>query len=320
LGYQTLVALDAANGGLRTVQVSAFLVGGVHYTRARSVIWFSGLNQAGQPQRFVEVFALEPGALKERSLGRIEVPFVAGTTTLHKGDDCHVLAIHNRRDSAATPQLQRRLLFADGVPTDAKDLNGIGRVLFWEPERKAFIVELGSVESAGDAAVQLRELDCAAHLSPLSPSVASRLAQVRKVDRGHYRAPTGDWLIDDPAEDGPPPYFEGPHALVLRGGLSTVLPSAVVCYDPGIGDCWNRAPSGRGWSHSGRHFALRRSHPVGYDFEIYRTDTLDVVHRRRLGANDGFLFIDDDAMYFVARRGRFVREPWGDTLASQSAE
>ena len=102
-GYESLIAVDEAQGALRSVRISAFSSGGLHYTRAGGIIWFSESNQAlvGQEQHFIEAFSLEPQSVSERSLGRIDVPFVAGNAIVTQGAECHVLRVQNLNDSAA---------------------------------------------------------------------------------------------------------------------------------------------------------------------------------------------------------------------------
>ncbi len=295
-GYESLIAVDAAKAELRAVRISAFSSGGLHYTRSGAIIWFSELNQlvVGHEQRFVEAFSLEPQSLAERSLGRIELPFVAGDALITQGAECHLLRIQDRNDSS--PRARVFVQFDDGDPIGSmRALPGIEHVLFWDASSQLFVVDT----VAGSATVASRAtLDCSAQLGPLDGALARRVAHMERRGGWYTAATTGDLLINDSG-------VYGWRALLLRGRELTSFPADTSCFNPNA--CEVYSTWARGWSPSGEHFALREEREV---LRVYRTDDLSVVYTRQLELNDGLLFIDDDSAYFVSRRGRFTRETW----------
>ncbi len=295
-GYESLIAVDAAKEELRAVRISALTSGGLHYTRGGAIIWFSELNQllVGHEQRFVEAFSLEPHALAERSLGRIELPFVAGSTLITQGPHCHVLRIQNRNDSS--PRARIFVQFDDGDPIGSmRVLSGIEHVLFWDALSQLFVIDTvgGSATAASRAT-----LDCSGQVGPLDVALARRLAHMERRGGWYFAATTGDLLINDFGS-------YGSRALLVVGMDMTAFPADVSCRNPNW--CEVYSTLARGWSPSGEHFALQEARAV---LRVYRTDDLSVVFRRELGLDDRLLFIDDDSGYFVTRRGRFSRETW----------
>ncbi|HSC14026.1 MAG TPA: hypothetical protein VLI71_02870 [Gammaproteobacteria bacterium] len=296
-GYESLIAVDEAKGELRSVSISAFASGGLHYTRAGGIIWFSELNQAlvGQEQHFIEAFSLEPQSVSERSLGRIELPFVAGAAIVTQGGECHVLTIQNRNDSSLHARLF--VLFDDGDPIGLmRFLTGIEHVLFWEPLSQVFVVDRAVARSATTA--DRAALDCSAEIKPLDQALARRVAHTERRGAWYLAATTGDLLVNDSGD-------YGLRALLVRGMDVTAFPPDVMCRDPNA--CETYSVWARGWSPSGEHFALMESDDA---LQVYRTDDLAVVYRRAPKRNEGFLLIDDRAAYFVDRRGRFTRDAW----------
>jgi len=315
-GPFALVAFDAARN-LRATRISAFWSGGLHYTRSGDIVWFSEVNQAlvGQRQRFLEAFSLAPQALVERSLGRIELPFVAGDTRLVKGGDCHVLRMQSRLEDSGTPLEHRLLMFDDGRPTDSGHiLHGIDEVLFFEPRSKVFIVELEADAGAADETSRRAALDCAGLVAPVDPALARRLDALRGPGGRYLAATTGDLLADvypDPATrllSADDYAVAGPRTILFRGEAATVFPPLIRC-ELVVDEDWCHADPtfSYGWSPSGRHFALRK--PGGV-LQVYRSEDLRVVYEVSRDLNDGFLFIDDRSAYFVTKRGRLESEAW----------
>lgn len=302
-GAYSLITVDAARAELRVVRISAFNSGGVHYARDGTIIWFSELNQAlvGQEQRFIEVFSLEPQSPSERSLGRIELPFIIGSTTMTKGVDCHALRVQGRKDDSEILPEHRFLLFADGDPiASSRLLTGIERVFFWEPRSRVFVIETDA--RAQSSAAHRAALDCSGRVLPLDDELARRLANVEKPS-GRYRvAATGDLLVDGYARSTG-------EALLYRGTALTSFPPRIQCFgfDQPDEACVTSSATGLGWSPSGEHFALQQ--PVG-TLQVYRTVDLAVVHEQPMDPGDSFLFIDDQAVYHVTARGRFRRDAW----------
>jgi hypothetical protein len=303
-GPYSLIALDAARAELRVVRISAFNSGGIHYARDGRIIWFSELNRVlvGQEQRFVEAFSLEPQSLSERSLGRIELPFVVERASIFQGADCHILRIGSRVVTGGPRAEHRFLIFDDRDPIANRVLTGIEHVLFFDPQSRVFVVETTAL--AGEAAdtVHRGGLDCSGQVLPLDGELVRRLAQVESPG-GRYRvAATGDLLVDE---------YEpvGRKAVLLRGTTRTAFPPRVRCYGFDVPDtaCVNDFPDALGWSPSGEYFALLQP---GGTLEVYRAADLAVVHARPWELNAAFLFTDDRAAYFVTRRGRFVRDAW----------
>jgi hypothetical protein len=303
-GPYSLIALDASRDELRTVNISAFRSGGIHHTRAGEIVWFSELNQAllGQEQRFIDAFALAPGASSERWLGRIELPFIAGYVDIVKGSDCHVLGIRSMPDG--TLPERRLLMFDDGDPIgSSKSLTGVYRVLYFEPRRKAFVVERATAEAESgrpDRAL----LDCAARLAPLDESLAAQLARVESRDAQYWPAASGDLLVQDPLPDDG---LGGQRTLVFHGTKLTTFTPVIRCYKVLPDWCYRISVSPRSWSSSGEHFVLVQP---GALWEFYRTSDLSVVYERPVDLNGTFLYIDDDALHFVTSRGRFRRDAW----------
>jgi hypothetical protein len=298
-GPYSLITVDAAREELRVLRVSAFYYDGIHYAGDGRIIWFSALNAGlvGQEQRFVEAFSLEPQSLSERSLGRIELPFVAHSTNLTKGGGCHILGIHSRPE-ANTPQQHRFWLFEDGDPIGSgRMVTGIEGVLFWEPRGRVFVAETARAAELPGNAVHREALDCSGQLLPLDDALASRLADVDGSPRRYLVSATGDLLSTGFSSERP--------ALLFRDASLTRLAPFIRCFDPVT--CEDVFASGLGWSSSGEHFALLQP---GGTLEVYRTADLAVVHERPLDLYDDFLFVDDRAVYFATRRGRFVRDAW----------
>jgi hypothetical protein len=305
-GPYSLIALDAAREELRVLRISAFNAGGIHYAADGRIIWFSELNRAliGQEQRFVEAFSLEPQALEERSLGRIDLPFIAGSSSITRGADCHVLRIASRAVTGGPPVEHRFLLFDDRDPIGSRrDLTGIEHVLLFEPQSRVFVVETAVAGDASADTVQRAALDCSAKILPLDNALAGHLAQVDDSSRRYWAAaPTGEILSTG--------YTPGERrALLFRGAALTRFPPVISCFDPTTCDSYFAA--GRGWSPSGDHFALLQyGGALEGTLEVYRTADLAVVHARPWDLHDRFLFADDEAVYFVTRRGRFVHDAW----------
>jgi hypothetical protein len=315
-GPFSLIAFDAAKDEWRAIRISAFWSGGLHHTRTGHIVWFSEVNQAlvGERQRFVEAFSLAPQSSVERSLGKIELPFVAGGTTLVKGDDCHVLRMQSRLDDSGTPVEHRLLLFDDGRPTESgRMLSGIEEVLFFEPRSKVFVVEVAPASAASESASVRAALDCSRRVAPLDPAIARRLDDLQG-RRGTYRAAaTGDLLVDvDAATDGrplsSPDDAAGPRTVLFRGDTSTSFPPLIRC-ELVADETWCDAyrAFSYGWSPTGRHFALRQP---GRVLQVYRTEDLSVVYERQLDLNRDLLFIDDVSAYVFGRRGRIERQIW----------
>ena len=304
-GPYSLIAVDAARNELRTVRISAFDSGGIHYAEGHRIIWFSELNQAlvGQEQRFIEVFSLEPQALTERSLGRFDLPFVAGYTRITKGVDCHILRIQSRIDDSGAPIEHRFLLFADGDPIgSSRTLAGVEHVLFFEPVRRIFVTETRGAEAG--STVRRAALDCSARLLPLDEALARRLAEVENRGGRYWAAGSGDLLVADFA-----PSTE--RTLLFRGPALITLPPLVRCADFWPDECESYAVSGLAWSSSGQHFAVSRpGFSEGDAIEVYRAADLALVHEQPRDLSGAFVFIDDRAVYSVTRRGRFNRDAW----------
>ena len=303
-GPYSLIALDAARGELRVLRISAFNSGGIHYAEDGRIIWFSELNRAlvGQEQRFVEAFSLEPQALEERSLGRIDLPFVVGSSSMTQGANCHVLRIASRAVTGGPPVEHRFLLFDDRDPIgSSRDLAGIEQVLFFEPQSRAFVVEMAVADNAPGGTVQRAALDCSAQVLPLGGALARRLAQVDDSGQRYWAAaPTGEILSTGFTPGGRP-------ALLVRATALTTFTPLISCWYSDPQACDSYFAAGRGWSPSGDHFALLQH---GGTLEVYRTADLAVVRTRAWDLYDRFLFTDDEAVYFVTRRGRFVRDAW----------
>lgn len=300
-GPYSLIALDAARNELRTVRISAFSSGGIHYAEGGRIIWFSELNQVlvGKEQRFIEVFSLEEQALAERSLGRFDLPFVAGYTSLTKGVDCHILRIQSRIEDSGAPIKHRFLLFADGDPVgSSRALVGVERVLFFEPTRGIFVVETSAAE--GGSTARRAAFDCSARELPLDGALTGRLAEVKGRNGRYWAAQSGDLLAVDLAPSGA-------RTLLFRGPALTTLPPLIRCSDFWPDECVSYAVSGLGWSSSGNYFAIASP---GDTLEVYRTADLTLAHEQARDLGGEFLFIDDRAVYSVMRRGRFKRDAW----------
>jgi hypothetical protein len=204
------------------------------------------------------------------------------------------------------PVERRFLLFDDRDPIgSSRDLTGIEHVLFFEPQRRVFIVETAVAGNAPADTVQRAALDCAGQVLPLDYALASRLAQVDDSSRRYWAAaPTGE-LLSTGYTPGERP------ALLFRGTALTTFPPRISCWYSDPQACDSYFAAGRGWSTSGDHFALLQyGGALEGTLEVYRAADLALVHARPWDPYDTFLFTADRAVHFVTRRGRFVRDAW----------
>src|SRR5262249_44549792 len=223
------------------------------------LIWFvSSQGRKPERQHFLEAFTLAKGAREERSLGRIELPFPAGPMAFHRGGDCHVVLVANYRYSDRDGPLEWRFVFfRDDDPVgSARFLEDVGRILYWDAERRVFVVQREGSELSGTPSkaqpLTRQALDCSGRVGPLDPTVRARLDLVTNENATFIASPTDDLLVngtEDGVNAGRITVF---HADTTRS-ITGPGPSEGCFVD--IGYC-SPAPgfSASAWSPTGKHF------------------------------------------------------------------
>src|SRR5688572_20314508 len=79
-GWETVVTIDAGTNEVRAIPITSIYTGGVHFTAAGDVVWYSSgkSGAAARTQTYAEAYTLRKGELQERLLGRVDLPFVLG--------------------------------------------------------------------------------------------------------------------------------------------------------------------------------------------------------------------------------------------------
>jgi len=314
-GYEALVAIDAVNNEVRGLRISANADAGIHYTANGDLVWFV-TSQGSRPerQRFIEAYALAKGAREEHTLGRIELPFLAGNMAFYRGGDCHVLFVTNYRYSDRDgPREWRFVFFRDDDPVgSARFLDDVGRILYWDAERRVFVIQREGTEFGGspEQAHPLTRLalDCSGNVAALAPEVRARLEQVTRVNAQFIASATGDLLVNGTATENGLGRILVFHAGTIRAIANPGSPGP--CYLD-IDYC-EPAPgfSASAWSPTGKHFLVRADIDRSL---VYRTEDLQAVRRWRIRDSGDFpmrAFIDDHTAFQLNDHSRVSFFEW----------
>jgi hypothetical protein len=309
LGYMSLLTVDVGRSELQAARITANSEGGLHYTATGDLIWFSSANAGTShgDQQFIEVFSAPAGTVAERSLGRLELPFAANPPFVHAGDDCHVLVVSAFRETSKEPQRQLMWLFRDDDPVaTAKPLEGVGRILYWNPVGKYFVTQKEPYFDPGprhSPALQRSRLNCSGDLAALTGQEATRLANVTYLTARYLRLPNGDLVVASEVAD----QNQGGagELLVFRdNSVERIGPFSVQSPCPDLGCVpLGRSVSLHGGSASGRHFLAE----AGDVFAAYRVDDLATVRRwptRHPSDRYVHFLVDDRTVLQLERGGR----------------
>lgn len=307
-GYQTLVAIDAARNEVRAVRMKSVYSGGVHYTRSGDIIWYSSGNtgEAARTQRYVEAFTLRKGENQEASLGRIELPFVAGPGIGSlRGEDCNLISVPNYLKDHLTPRLSEHFLVSDSAPfTSARRIEHRIRPLFWNPAGRYFVVQREvAVQDRSEAPRVVADrfaLDCGGREVPIEASLQARLSQVQDPVAEFLLSSRGDLLVT--REHG--------GILVFRGEARDVIQAPT-----SLSDCYDCEPialpiDAVAWSKSGDHFMVDLA---WNDVRVYRTSDLKIVANWKTkdwGDFPAHGFLSDRAAFELRDHSRMTFYEW----------
>jgi len=284
LGYLSLVLVDTARNEVQASRITANWEGGLHHTASGDLMWFSTGN-AGMThtdQRFIEVFAAKAGTVTERSLGRLELPFAAYSPFVHLGEGCHVLMVSAFRRNYEDPYRTLAWVFRDEDPVGtAKPVEGVGRILYWNPVGKYFVTQKQVHVDVGPKHSDVLErsrLTCSGELATLPGEDAERLANVTYMSASYLPLPNGDLVVAskvaDPDEGGAGELlvFQG-DGVQRAGPFSLQMPDCpdLSCVPLGMSVLLHDA------SASGRHLLMELI-PVDV-FTVYRLEDLAKVRR-----------------------------------------
>ena len=312
-GYQTLVAIDAARNEVRAVRMKSVYSGGVHYTRSGDIIWYSSGNtgEAVRTQRYVEAFTLRKGEKQEVSLGRIELPFVAGPGVWSlRGEGCNLVSVPNYRKDDQSPTLSEHFLVSDSAPfTSARRIEDRIFPLFWNPAGRYFVVQ--RVVAMQDGSVAPRAiadrfaLDCGGREVPIEAHLQARLSQVQDPAARFRLSNRGDLLVT--AEHS----GRSRQIFVFRGEALDVIPAP-----QGYFDCYHPCEpfelpiDAVAWSKSGDHFMV----DLGWnDVRVYRTSDLKIVANWKMkdwGDFPAHGFLSDRAAFELTQYSRMTFHEW----------
>ncbi|MBC7790431.1 MAG: hypothetical protein H7Z74_10830 [Anaerolineae bacterium] len=313
-GYQTLVAIDAARNEVRAVRMKSVYSGGVHYTGSGDIIWYSSGNtgEAALTQRYVEAFTLRKAENQEVSLGRIELPFVAGPGVWSlRGEDCNLLSVSNYLKDNHTPRLSEHFLVSDSAPfTGARRVEQRIRPLFWNPAGRYFVVQREAAVQDGTAAPRARAdrfaLDCGGREVPIEAPLKARLSQVQDPGARFLLSSRGDLLVT--AERSEMSW----QILVFRGEAVDVIPAREI-----YGDChelpcepFELPLDAVAWSKSGEHFMVDTSFN---EVRVYRTSDLKIVANWKMkdwGDFPAHGFLSDRAAFELSKHSRMTFYEW----------
>jgi len=313
-GYQTLVAIDAARNEVRAVRMKSVYSGGVHYTRSGDIIWYSSGNtgEAALTQRYVEAFMLRKAENQEVSLGRIELPFVAGPGVWSlRGEDCNLLSVSNYRKDDHTPRLSAHFLVSDSASfTDARRIEHSIRPLFWNPAGRYFVVQREVAVQDGTVAPRAIAdrfaLDCGGREVPIEAPLKARLSQVQDPGARFLLSSRGDLLVT--AENSE----MSRQVLVFRGETLDVIQAPESHFDCHHFPCEPfEFPLGAvAWSKSGEHFMVDFSWNY---VRVYRTSDLKIVANWKMkdwGDFPAHGFLSDRAAFELREHSRMTFYEW----------
>jgi hypothetical protein len=316
-GWRTLVAIDAANNEVRAVPIASLSSGGVHHDRRGDVVWYSGVHaQEPLTTRFLEAFVLRKGEKREVSLGRIDLPFIAGpgVWSLH-GESCDLVSVFNQRMDQNSPKLSEHFLVGHDAPfSQARRLESRVIPLFWNPAAKYFVVQRGALTDPlppRDAIPDRFGLDCNGEPQVLDARLQSRLAQVRDSGARFLLSSQGDLLATAEREQSKM------EILLFRGDLlHAIEPPSTMAFCPDLGcDPFYFPLHGVAWSESGAYFMAE----AGFDVvQVYRASDLKIVAQWKSNHPGDFPahgFLNDQSAYELNDHSRMTFHQWSTDAA-----
>jgi hypothetical protein len=313
-GWESLVVIDARETRVMAIPITSIYTGGVHFTGDGDVVWYSSgkSGEAAKTQQYVEAYVLRKGAAREQLLGRIDLPFVLGPGIGYfKGEGCQLVAFFNFRADDKSPRLRQFFLVNDREPFEsAKPLDGIGRVLFWDPLRHHFVVQKQqSYEPGGtkEAPLDRHALDCSGQTGEIDAELGRRLAPITDENAMYSMSRNGDLVVG-----WQKPGSQEPEIVVFHGGRTDRISAAqsfAGCPDLACEPDYEMLFAGP-WSDSGEHFMIDR----GFSrVEVYRASDMQVVKRWVMKGSEGFPahgFINDHVAYQFNDHSRMTFQNW----------
>jgi hypothetical protein len=313
-GWQTLVTIDARTDEVRAIPITAISTGGVHYTASGDVVWYSGrrLGEISKTQTYAEAYALRKGELQEQLLGRVDVPFLIGSSVAFiPGEGCHLVSFYNHIEDHKTPRLSQFFIVKDDEPfASAKALDGIGRGLFWDPVRRHFVVQKQATSNVGYRAKQALDryaIDCSGAMVAMDPEVIRRLEPIRDENATYVMSRKGDLLVGARKERS----TEDVITVFIGDKTSYIKPpeTYVPCPDLGCDPDYEYIEP-QAWSASGEYFMV----VIGFHrVDVYRAADMQIVKQWEMQRSGDFPapgFINDHAAYELAEHSRLTFQTW----------
>lgn len=313
-GWESLVVIDAREAHVTAIPITSIYTGGVHFTGDGNVVWYSSgkSGEAAKTQRYVEAYSLRKGAAREQLLGRIELPFLVGPGIGYmKGEGCHFVAFHNFLADDKTPRLRQFFLVDDREPFEsAKPVNGIGRVLFWDPLRHHFVVQAQQHRALGlvkDEPLVRHALDCSGRISEMDAELGRRLAPITDENATYFMSRKGDLVVGWEKAGN-----QEPEIVVFHDGQTGLISAAqsfAGCPDLGCEPTYQLLFAGP-WSNSGEYFMIDR----GFSrVEVYRASDMQLVKSWVMKGSGDFPahgFINDHVAYQLNDHSGMTFETW----------
>jgi hypothetical protein len=313
-GWETVVTIDARTDEVRALPITSIYTGGVHFTAAGDVVWYSSgkSGEAAKTQNYAEAYVLRKGEMQERLLGRIDLPFVLGPGVgFIKGDGCHLVSFANFRQDDSSPRLRQSFLVKDDEPfASAKALDDLGRGLYWDPVRRYFVAQKESHRTRGyppSDPLSRYAIDCSGAAVTLDADLIRRLEPIKDENAIYVISRKGDLIVESQRGDSLArdiTVFFGDKIDRISAPESYADCPDLVCepfYIP---------ISPRQWSRSGEYFMVDE----GYQrVHVYRAADMQIVKQWDMaGANDfpAHGFINDNVAYQFNDHSRVTFQTW----------
>jgi hypothetical protein len=313
-GWETLVTIDARTNEVRAIPITSIYTGGVHFTQAGDVVWYSSgkSGEATKTQNYAEAYVLRSGELKEQLLGRIDLPFVTGPGVgFIKGDGCHLVVFYNSRKDDSTPKLQQYFLVKDDEPfASAKPIENVGRGLFWDPVRRHFVVQKQRYRHLGYPSVDPLDryaIDCAGDAVSADAELARRLEPIKDENATYVISRKGDLIVrfqkDQSLADEITVFYGD------KVGRISAPEDYSDCPDPVCEPLYVSISPGR-WSPSGEYFIVDQGYSVVH---VYRAADMQIVKQWEMAGWNDFPahgFINDRVAYQLNEHSRITFQAW----------
>lgn len=311
-GWETLVTIDARTNEVRAIPITSTSVGGLHFTAGGDVVWYSSgkIDGASRTRNYAEAYTLRQGELKERLLGRIDLPFAIGRSIpFIKGEGCHLVTFHNDRDNDQSPRLRRHFLVKDEEPFASAKPIEIGRGLFWDPLRRHFVVQKEPRRALGFPSRDSLEryaIDCSGETLPLDTDMLRRLEPIKDENARYLISRKGDLIVGAQKPTG------ADEITVFYGdNVSRINAPESYAFCPDLGcDPFYIPISPHAWSASGEYFM------VDEEFErvrVYRAADMQIVKQWDMVGDEDFPahgFINDHVAYQLNEHSRITFQTW----------